>query len=129
MVSPSKYRAAAGTLSDAEYVMTQTPISITGLVRNIGGLRRPTRRSACASTSRHRHRTTARWPLRSGTARQLSTASSMPRSTAATKPTLSMTLRGYRSPTSSWPAWAMSCLRASSAWPITFRRATALRSR
>ncbi|MBK7577462.1 MAG: hypothetical protein IPI24_08530 [Ignavibacteria bacterium] len=38
MVSPSKYRAAAGTLSDAEYVMTQTPISITGLVRNIGGL-------------------------------------------------------------------------------------------
>ncbi|MBK6418144.1 MAG: T9SS type A sorting domain-containing protein [Ignavibacteria bacterium] len=38
VVSPSKYRAATGTLSDAEYVMTQTPISITGLVRNIGGL-------------------------------------------------------------------------------------------
>ncbi|MBK7186139.1 MAG: hypothetical protein IPH85_09470 [Ignavibacteria bacterium] len=72
-------------------MMTQTPISITGLVRNIGGLPQtntPIRLRVYLETP---HRTTARWPLRSGTARQLLTASSTPRSTAATKSTLSMT--------------------------------------
>lgn len=38
VVKPSVYRSAAGTTSDAEYVMTRSPISVTGLVRNSGGL-------------------------------------------------------------------------------------------
>lgn len=38
VVKPSVYRSAAGVTSDAEYVMTRSPISVTGLVRNSGGL-------------------------------------------------------------------------------------------
>jgi hypothetical protein len=38
VVKPSVYRSAAGVTSDAEYIMTRSPISVTGLVRNSGGL-------------------------------------------------------------------------------------------
>ena len=38
VVKPSVYRSATGVTSDAEYIMTRSPISVTGLVRNSGGL-------------------------------------------------------------------------------------------
>ena len=38
VIKPDVYRSAAGVTSDAEYVMTRSPISITGLVRNSGAL-------------------------------------------------------------------------------------------
>lgn len=38
VVKPSVYRSASGVTSDAEYIMTRSPISVTGLVRNSGGL-------------------------------------------------------------------------------------------
>lgn len=38
VIKPNVYRSSAGVTSDAEYVMTRTPISVTGLVRNSGGL-------------------------------------------------------------------------------------------
>ncbi len=38
VLEPNVYRSASGTTSDAEYVMTSRPVSITGLVRNSGAL-------------------------------------------------------------------------------------------
>ena len=38
VTKPSVYRSASGVTSDAEYIMTRSPISVTGLVRNSGGL-------------------------------------------------------------------------------------------
>jgi len=38
VLKPTVYRAATGPNSDAEYIMTQAPVGVTGLIRNNGGL-------------------------------------------------------------------------------------------
>jgi len=38
VLKPTVYRATTGGNSDAEYIMTQAPVAVTGLIRNNGGL-------------------------------------------------------------------------------------------